>query len=123
MIGTVYAVDFLSINCFMGNNMKFDLERYAPHYSVDRLFNKLKKYGKKAGKKVAYLALLLYYVLISEDLSKDDKLKICGALGYLILPADLLPDPILFVGFTDDLAALLWCYKKISSHVTEEMKE
>ena len=35
-----------------------------------------------------------------------EKGLIIGALGYLILPIDLIPDSIPGVGFTDDLAVL-----------------
>lgn len=45
-----------------------------------------------------------------------------SALGYFILPVDLVPDFIPVVGFTDDLAALIACYVKVSQNVTPEIR-
>ena len=81
-------------------------EKYEKYYSEEGLMDKLKKFAKKAGISTIYKALLLYYVLQSEDLSAKEKGLIIGALGYLILPIDLIPDSIPGVGFTDDLAVL-----------------
>ena len=46
---------------------------------------------------------------------------IFSTLGYFILPVDLVPDFIPVVGFTDDLAALIACYVKVSPNVTPEI--
>ena len=81
-------------------------EKYEKYYSEEGLMDKLTKFAKKAGISTIYKALLLYYVLQSEDLSAKEKGLIIGALGYLILPIDLIPDSIPGVGFTDDLAVL-----------------
>ena len=39
-------------------------------------------------------------------LSKKDLIMIIGALGYFILPCDVLPDAIPGIGLTDDAAAI-----------------
>ena len=67
-------------------------------------------------------ALLLYYVLISRDVSVKDKGLIIGALGYLILPLDLIPDFIPVAGFADDAAALAAVLKMVASNVTPEIE-
>lgn len=99
-----------------------DVEKYASLYSENKFWEKLKGFAKKAGLKVVYVALQLYYVLTSDTCSREDKLKICGALGYLILPFDLIPDVIPVLGFSDDLAALIWAYKNIKANVTPDIK-
>ena len=99
-----------------------NLEGYGKYYSVEKFTRKLKKYGLKAGANVVYMALLLFYVLTSEKVSLQDKLNICGALGYLILPMDLIPDSLPMLGFSDDLTALVWCYRHVKSNVTPEMQ-
>jgi uncharacterized membrane protein YkvA (DUF1232 family) len=43
-----------------------------------------------------------------------------GALAYFILPADLIPDAILGLGFTDDMAVLVTAFGMIRTHMTEE---
>ena len=89
---------------FDENNENY--EKYEKYYSEEGLMDKLKKFAKKAGIKTVYAALLLYYVLLSKDVPVKEKGLIIGALGYLILPIDLIPDSIPGVGFTDDLAVL-----------------
>ena len=92
-----------------------EMGKYAKHYEENELWEKLRKFGRKAGIKVTYAALLLYYVLKNPATSSKDRAKIIGALGYFILPIDLIPDFIPIAGYTDDLAALTWgIYKKAS---------
>lgn len=100
-----------------------DLQQYQENYNESSLWNKVKKFAKKAGLKVIYLVLLLYYVLQSEMVSITDKTKIYGALGYFILPVDLIPDAIPVVGFSDDFAALVACVIAVSSNITPEIEQ
>lgn len=96
---------------------------YQDNYNESSLWNKVKKFAKKAGLKVIYLVLLLYYVLQSETVSMTEKAKIYGALGYFILPVDFIPDAIPVVGFTDDFAALVACVIAVSSNITPEIEQ
>lgn len=96
---------------------------YQDNYNESSLWNKVKKFAKKAGLKVIYLVLLLYYVLQSETGSMTDKAKIYGALVYFILPVDFIPDAIPVVGFTDDFAALVACVIAVSSNITPEIEQ
>ena len=80
------------------------------------------KFGKKAGIKVVYAALLLYYVLKSPNTPGKDRAKILGALGYFLLPIDVIPDFIPIAGFTDDLAALTWGVICVMKSITPEVK-
>jgi uncharacterized membrane protein YkvA (DUF1232 family) len=75
-----------------------------------------------AGAKVMYAVLLLYYVLQSPTISKADKGKIYGALGYFILPTDLVVDFLPIVGYSDDLAALMIALHAVASNITPEVK-
>lgn len=100
-----------------------DVEKYSGNYSEEGLWDKLAKMAKKAGIKVVNVTLLLYYVLTCDEVEQKDKMLIMGALGYLILPLDLIPDTIPGLGFTDDLAALLYAYNQVKAHVTPEMQE
>lgn len=99
-----------------------DYSKYQKEYSEKGLSDKIKKVAKKAGAKVIYIVLLLHKVLVSGDVSMADKAKIIGALGYFILPFDLIPDVVFGLGFTDDLAALLWALDAIRSNITPQMK-
>ena len=72
--------------------------------------------------KVTYAVLLLYYVLKNPATSSKDRAKIIGALGYFILPIDLIPDFIPVAGYTDDLAALTWGIYCVIKSITPEVK-
>ncbi len=99
-----------------------NIEKYQGNYSESGFWDKVKKVAGKAGKKVIYVALILYYELTDENVSPKEKAVIIGALGYFILPVDLIPDVIPVLGFTDDLAALTAVYAYIKSHLTPEVK-
>lgn len=43
-----------------------------------------------------------------------------GALAYFILPTDLIPDALLGLGFTDDMAVLVAAFTTIRRHMTKE---
>ena len=103
-------------------DMNEDLEKYSSHYNENELWEKLRKFGRKAGIKVTYAALLLYYVLKNPATSPKDRAKIIGALGYFILPIDLIPDFIPIAGYTDDLAALTWGIYCVIKSITPEVK-
>lgn len=99
-----------------------NLQPYQKHYSDEGLLEKISKTFKKAGLKVIYHTLLLYYVLMDENTPRQHKMIIIGALGYFILPIDLIPDFIPIVGFSDDAAAIVACLKTVSDNVTPEIK-
>ena len=100
-----------------------NLEDYAKYFNDNKLWNKLRKVARKAGRKAVYYALVLYYVARDPSVPSSMKLKILGALGYFILPLDFIPDAILGLGFTDDLAALAWALFKIKKYIIPEIKQ
>jgi len=93
------------------------------HYSSDGFWTKVKEVAKKAGTKVIYAALVLYYTATADSTPMAKKSIIYGALGYFILPIDLIPDVIPVVGFSDDLAALIAAATAVSSSITPAIKE
>lgn len=95
-----------------------ELSDYGDNYSDSGFWNKVKKLGKKVLKP----ALQLYYVMKEPSTPFDTKGLIIGALGYLILPIDLIPDFIPAAGYTDDLAALLAVVKMCKEHITPEIE-
>jgi uncharacterized membrane protein YkvA (DUF1232 family) len=96
---------------------------YKNYYSENKLFSKLKKYAKKAGTKVVYAILILFYAMKKPEISMKEKLIVIGALGYFIAPIDSIPDFIPVAGFTDDFGALMFALIKIARHVDDEVKE
>ena len=91
---------------------------YSSHYNDSAFWRVVKKVGAN----VAYPALLLYHVLKSPNVPLKVKAEIVGALGYLILPLDLIPDWLPVVGYTDDLTALLAVIRNASPYITKDAK-
>ena len=73
----------------MKMNKPDNIEKYQGNYSESGFWNKVKKVALKAGAKVIYVALILYYELADPNVSPKEKAIIIGALGYFILPLDL----------------------------------
>ena len=90
-----------------------DFMSYANRFSQSDFVEKISRIAKRAGAKLVYAALILYYTLQSDKVSKTDKAIIMGALGYMISPLDVIPDAIPIAGLTDDLAVLLYVLKKV----------
>ncbi len=100
-----------------------DFMSYANKFSQSDFVEKISRIARRAGSKLVYAALILYYTLQSDNISKKDKAMIIGALGYMISPLDVLPDAIPIVGLTDDLAVLLYVLKKVWTEVDPEIQE
>ena len=96
---------------------------YEQYYSRNGFWNKLRNFARTAGREVVEHALSLYYAAQAPHTPAWAKTIIYGVLGYFILPADLIPDPIPVVGFGDDLAALVAALAVVEIHVTPEIKE
>lgn len=104
----------------MNNNG--DSKNYEKHYSEESFWDKLKKHAIDAGKKVVYSALLCYYAVQNPKVPMKAKLIIYGALGYLILPIDLVPDMVPVLGYGDDLTALLYAIGSIVGYINEDVR-
>ena len=99
------------------------LKQHSEHYSENGLWHKIKKYAKKAGSSVVYAVLILYFVLQKEEVPKKDKAIIIGALGYFILPFDLIPDMAAGVGYADDMGALLAAIVQVAMYIDDDVKQ
>lgn len=96
-----------------------DVTPYEKYYSESGFWKKTKSLGKKVLKP----ALLLYYVMMAPSTPFAIKSAIAGALGYLILPLDLIPDIIPVAGYTDDAAALAATVTMCQAHITPEIEQ
>ena len=95
---------------------------YSDKFSAKGFVEKISRIAKRAGSKLVYLALVLYYTLQSKNVSVKDKALIIGALGYLISPLDVIPDAIPIVGLGDDLSVLGYVINKIWVDVPDDVK-
>lgn len=107
----------------MEENKLPDFMSYKDKFSTNGFVEKISRIAKRAGAKLVYVALVLYYTLQSDKVSVKDKAVIIGALGYLISPLDLIPDAFPIAGLTDDLTVLLFVLKKVWGDVSEDVKE
>ena len=99
-----------------------DLQKYKDKFSQQSFIEKIQRIAKRAGAKLVYVALILYYLIQSDKVSLKDKAVIIGALGYLSSPLDVVPDAIPIAGLGDDLTVLLYALGKVWTSVDEEMK-
>ncbi|MCY9665039.1 DUF1232 domain-containing protein [Paenibacillus alginolyticus] len=99
-----------------------DPTKYEKYFSTDGFWSKLKKGTKKAGSKVIYTGLLLFYAVESPRTPLKAKVQIYGALGYLILPLDIIPDLLPIVGYVDDLSALGLALAAVAKSIDADVK-
>jgi len=102
---------------------EFKSAKFRKHYSDASFWDKMKRVAKTAGMKVVYPALLLQYMMKSDDVSLKAKLILSAALGYFILPIDFIPDFAPLIGFTDDLGVILLILRQMAVHITPEIRK
>jgi uncharacterized membrane protein YkvA (DUF1232 family) len=109
-------------NELSNDQLSMNTEAYSAYYSEASLWDKILKYGRHAGISVIYAGLLLYYLLQKDGLPVQVKAAILGALGYFIIPTDLLPDIFVGLGYTDDLTVLMMVLTYSSRYIDESVK-
>lgn len=91
-------------------------------YSESKFWSTLRRAGRAAGAAVLRPALELYFVMTAEQTPLWAKATAVGALGYLILPFDLVPDWVPGIGWTDDVAVMLGALRTLSAYNTPEVQ-
>ena len=100
-----------------------DFMNYGSKFSQTDFVEKIARIAKRAGAKLIYAALILYYTLQSDKVTAANKAMIIGALGYMISPLDVIPDAIPIAGLTDDLAVLLFVLKKVWTDIDPDIQK
>ena len=103
--------------------MDFDYNKYTSYFSDSKFWIKIKEVAKKVGLKTTAYALILYYILQKKEVPVSDKLLITGCLGYFILPIDLIPDFAPVVGYSDDIAGMIFAVKRCMVYIDDEVKK
>lgn len=96
--------------------------RASRWYSGPRLWKKLARIALVAGEKAILTSLTLFYCLKDKDTPTWAKGVIVGALGYLILPADMIPDILPGIGYGDDWGALVAALGTVAAYIKDEHK-
>jgi uncharacterized membrane protein YkvA (DUF1232 family) len=99
------------------------MENPSSHFSDSRFWDTVRRIAKRAGSEVIEEAITLYHCLRDPDTPAWARATIAGALGYFILPTDLIPDFIPVVGFTDDLGVFVAASACVAIHIKPEHRE
>jgi len=100
-----------------------DIQRYVKYYDELQLTNKLKFVGKKIGSKVVFYVIIMGMLIADTKIPIKVRLVFMAALGYLILPTDLVADLLPIIGFTDDIAFLTYAVGSAREYITPEVKD
>ncbi len=108
----------------MGSSRHSNQEVFEAEVLESSVINEgvLKKILLRAGRAVALPALEGFELIIDNSTPPQVRISIIGALTYLIVPVDLIPDFIPASGFSDDLVALTAVISLWQHHITPEMK-
>lgn len=87
------------------------------------LKDKLQEYAIKVGRISARPLLMLYFIMVSKDTPRSDKLMILSTLSYLVFPIDLISAKRLpVIGWIDEAFSLSVAYQKMSKNITPEIE-
>ena len=62
-------------------------------------------------------AIAAYYAAVDPATPRVAKAVLMAALAYFIMPADMIPDVIAGLGFTDDAAVLMMAVQTLAPHI------
>jgi uncharacterized membrane protein YkvA (DUF1232 family) len=76
--------------------------------------------ARKAARQIPFMdeVVAAYYCAMDRQTPLRAKGILLAALGYFVLPVDFIPDFVLGLGFTDDLAVLTAAITAVSAHIT-----
>lgn len=76
--------------------------------------------ARKAARQVPFMdeVVAAYYCALDRNTPVRAKAILLAALGYFILPADTIPDIVIGLGFTDDVAVLTAAIAAVRAHMT-----
>lgn len=64
-----------------------------------------------------------YYCALDPTTPGRVRMTLLGSLAYFVVPTDLLPDFLPFLGFTDDVTVLMTAIGMVASHIRPEHRE
>jgi uncharacterized membrane protein YkvA (DUF1232 family) len=99
------------------------INKYAKYYSEGDFLKKISKVSGKIGSELLVHLILLYYLVSDKKIPLKTRLIFIAALGYFILPTDLVADIIPGLGFTDDLAFIAYAFSTANDFISPELRE
>ncbi len=91
------------------------------NFNEDSFWNIVRQYGKKIGYDAVYGALQLFYVIALQDTPAWVKSLAIGALAYLVMPIDAIPD-FLPGGYVDDAALIASVLGTIAAYISNDVR-
>ena len=80
---------------------------------------------RKVGRKLPFAedVLAAYYCATDPATERRMKLILLGAIGYFVLPIDILPDVLPIIGFTDDAAVIATALSTVARAMKPEHRD
>ena len=104
-------------------NKKIEGMSKASIIDTEVLKEKVHEYAVKVGRISARPLLLLYFIMVSKDTPKSDKLMILSTISYLVFPIDLISAKRLpIIGWIDEAFSLSVAYQKVCKNITPEIE-
>lgn len=98
------------------------IRAYVDNYSTPGLWAKLRRVARRAGYEMLEKALWLYYAAQRPETPAWARTTAYGALGYLILPTDTIPDWLFAAGYTDDLGVLTLAVATLVNYIDDDVR-
>ena len=105
----------------MAQDRKFDFPGFGEKDGDPRVVREqFWRTAKKAARHIPFMedVVAAYYCAMDRNTHMRAKGILLAALGYFILPTDSIPDFILGLGFTDDIAVLTAAITTVRAHIT-----
>lgn len=99
------------------------LRKYLKYYNNSTFHKKLAKISGKVGNQMFLYLVVLHDLIKDKNIPKKNRLIFVAALGYFILPTDLVADFLPVLGFTDDLAFITYAITTASAYITPGLWE
>ncbi len=96
-----------------------EVNEFSGEYSEDKFWSKVKRFAKKLGGDVLVTVVTLYLVSKDSETPIWARSTIIAALGYFILPVDMIPDVLIGVGYTDDVSILTGAVATVANSIKE----
>ena len=87
------------------------------------LVEKMKLVVKKVGEEVFIIVFKVYLAMVDANTNSTHKAILAAGVAYFILPVDMIPDVMVGVGFTDDVAVLALAAKNVGEAIQEVHEE
>lgn len=93
----------------------------AGQYNKDSFLDKIGQAFGRIGRDALVQIFTLYHLLMEESTPASVKMQIMGVLAYFVLPIDLIPDVMVPIGFSDDLALVAHLIGTLATYITPQI--